>query len=463
MQATDNGVVDDSSKVTTSSIYLSFLIHLDAAVYSNRSLADLFCVLIKQLSSLISEPANNQEAPILVSSGKRADLSLQIPPRRLPIGSRSGKSLLQAEGASGKGNSSTGGFLRGLSFKNKASSPDVERSFLLNSDSASANPESPFRSGFIASPFSWNKCTSLPITPASHLSPSVSMPASARTACEPRKSNVRLSRSLSIPGRNVVIVRSVSFAANKDHTYNADTDDADQITPEPTEEDDEEIPEEEAVCRICLDVCEEGNTLKMECSCKGALRLVHEQCAVKWFSTKGNKICEVCAQEVKNLPVTLLRIPSTSQRNNRADATNQQSLNSQSLSAWQDFVVLVLISTICYFFFLEQLLIRDMKTRAIVIAAPFSFTLGILASVFAVIVAIREYIWTYAALEFALVAISVHLFYSLLHLKAIYSVMLSSILGFGTAMSLNSLYLQYFAWRVQISQQNTNSNNASPV
>lgn len=108
-------------------------------------------------------------------SGRRPDISLQIPPRH------SGFRRLDHSQSFSKGIPSPGGFLRALSLKRKGNNTaDAERSSLLNPDPKTA----------LDSAMAWKRCTSLPVTPATNLSPSVSTPASARTYSEQPKLHV---------------------------------------------------------------------------------------------------------------------------------------------------------------------------------------------------------------------------------------------------------------------------------
>jgi hypothetical protein len=205
--------------------------------------------------------------------------------------------------------------------------------------------------------------------------------------------------------------------------------------------DGEDIPEDEAVCRICLvELCEGGETLKMECSCKGELALAHKDCALKWFTIKGNKTCEVCKQEVKNLPVTLLRIQSI--RNSgipQIDVTGYR--------VWQEVPVLVIISMLAYFCFLEQLLVEKLGTGAIAISLPFSCILGLLASMTASTMVMRRFVWIYASVQFALVVLFAHIFYSVVQLQPVLSVLLSTFAGFGVCICGSSVMVEFVRWK----------------
>ncbi|KAK8540145.1 hypothetical protein V6N13_048769 [Hibiscus sabdariffa] len=225
----------------------------------------------------------------------------------------------------------------------------------------------------------------------------------------------------------------------------------------------EHIPEEEAVCRICLVELGEGaETLKMECSCKGELALAHQECAVKWFSIKGNKTCDVCKQEVQNLPVTLLRVQNVQVRNMRGtgvEAPRYRQVYGAHLCSWlqmiTDVPILVIVSMLAYFCFLEQLLVSNMKSGAIAISLPFSCILGLLASMTSTTMVRRKYVWIYAAIQFGLVVLSAHLFYSLLHVQAVLSVLLSAFVGFGSTMCGTSIIYEVSrVWRRRRAEPN---------
>ncbi|XP_048425531.1 uncharacterized protein LOC103956779 isoform X2 [Pyrus x bretschneideri] len=208
----------------------------------------------------------------------------------------------------------------------------------------------------------------------------------------------------------------------------------------------EDIREEEAVCRICLvELCEGGETFKTECSCKGELALAHQECAIKWFSIKGNKTCDVCKQEVQNLPVTLLRIQSVRAQNAGASLYEQEDDNGFRVS--QEVPVLVIVSMLAYFCFLEQLLVEKMGTGAIVISLPFSCVLGLLSSVTSSTMVKRRFVWVYASVQFALVVLFAHIFYSLVRMQAVPCILLATFAGLGVALSGSSIIVEFLRWR----------------
>ncbi|XP_050212463.1 uncharacterized protein LOC126664224 [Mercurialis annua] len=362
--------------------------------------------------------------------------------------------------SSTRGKSSLRSLLPKLSFKSKISTLDAEKAVNLAPDSSCIVPKekpSISRSLSLSKIFTprMKRTSSLPVTPVvtSNLESQRGGSISGALSSSGKGTQRQISRSLSVPVNNKEksIRRMDSFFRVIPSTPRVKEGDV-IVTASPdndTETDDtdgEDIPEEEAVCRICLvELCEGGETLKMECSCKGELALAHQECAVKWFSIKGNKNCDVCKQEVSNLPVTLLKIQSVRARTTGASRALQGDANGYRL--WQEVPVLVIVSMLAYFCFLEQLLVGNMGTGAIAISLPFSCVLGLLSSMISSTMVKRRFVWVYASVQFALVVLFAHVFYSLVDLQAVLSILLATFSGFGVAMSGSSILVEFLRWR----------------
>lgn len=351
-----------------------------------------------------------------------------------------------------------------LNFKHRPANSDAEKSTLNNnvpeSGSSITTPQekpSMSRSWSLSKIFTprMKRTSSLPVTPIALLNSESSLggDSNSLTLLDTKGPQRHIARSLSVPVLNKdtsvrkmdTFFRVIPTPRVKDGDSVMAATTATGNT-ENTEEDGEDIPEDEAVCRICLvELCEGGETLKMECSCKGALALAHQECAVKWFSIKGNKTCDVCKQEVKNLPVTLLRIQSVRCQNTSVNRVRDLEINGYRV--WQEVPILVIVSMLAYFCFLEQLLVGKMGTGAIAISLPFSCVLGLLASMTSSTMVKRRFVWVYASVQFALVVLFAHIFYSLIRVQAVLPILLSTFAGFGVAMSGSSILIEFLRWR----------------
>ncbi|GAU49134.1 hypothetical protein TSUD_406990 [Trifolium subterraneum] len=363
-----------------------------------------------------------------------------------------------------------------LSFKFKNTTSEIEKAAFLALEGSSAVPQKkPFLSRTLSRMKSrGRKTSSLPVSPVPRSTPgSVHGGKAFPTMVSEKELQLPIHRSRSVPaltgedtpvGGKFRIVRNITQLNEKIATITSAASPTSENVE--TEDEGEDIPEEEAVCRICMvELGEGGDTFKLECSCKGELSLAHKECAVKWFSIKGNRTCDVCKQEVQNLPVTLLRLHQANLQSSRGHL-NESSQYRQGKIIALDAPILVIVNMLAYFCFLEQLLVSSMGSGAIAMSLPFSCILGLLASMTATTMVRRNHVWIYGTMQFALVVLAGHLLYSLAHMEAVLAILLATFAGFGTVMCGTCILMDILKWRrrwlAQSNQQNGGSEAVVP-
>ncbi|KAF5196647.1 RING/U-box superfamily protein [Thalictrum thalictroides] len=421
-------------------------------------------------------------------TGSCEDVRINMPPTPSPTPTRAGlpptpssfvKKSSVTNPSSSKGKSSRKNLLPRLSFKYQSPTSVMDKAAVIavgTPSSGSRRKPSIMRSFSLSNIFTprVRRTSSLPVTPVTNPH-SESM--HGRSTINPVYSTKGegqqyLSRSLSMPTKKIRSIRRMDSSAGRFRVVpttprvTEGSSAVNDITPtENTDNNDaegEDIPEEEAICRICfIELGEGGETLKLECHCKGDLALAHQECAVKWFSIKGNKNCDVCNQEVQNLPVTLLRL----QDMQNPVRNRSQQVAAQQFRVWHELPVLVIMSMLAYFCVLEQLLVSKMGTGAVAISLPFSCILGLLASMTSSTMVERKFVWVYSFIQFILVVFFAHMFYSVLHVQAVLSILLSTFTGLGVMMSVSSILFEFLSWRRRwhASSQNRRGARETPM
>nr|GEZ63235.1 zinc finger, RING-CH-type, zinc finger, RING/FYVE/PHD-type [Tanacetum cinerariifolium] len=304
-------------------------------------------------------------------------------------------------------------FLTKLSFKNRNTVSDTEKA-VVNTTPRTPSSVPQEKPSFVRS---WSfkiftprgkRTASLPVTPVGHSDQEPALGSSRGSLNLEAKVQKYMSRSRSAPNLNKdpSIRRTESFFRVIPSTPRVK--EADPTTPTPTqtasidEDDDdggEDIPEEEAVCRICfVELCEAND----------------------------------------------LEINGYGNRNSAAFRANDLEINGYGdlYRVWQEVPILVIVSMLAYFCFLEQLLVGNLGTGAIALSLPFSCVLGLLSSMTSSTMVKKQFIWLYASVQFSFVVLFAHIFYNVIDIHPVLSILLATFAGCGVVMCGSSILVE---------------------
>ncbi|KAJ0657315.1 hypothetical protein HanLR1_Chr14g0545581 [Helianthus annuus] len=130
---------------------------------------------------------------------------------------------------------------------------------------------------------------------------------------------------------------------------------------------------------------------------------------------------------------------------------------------WQEVLILVIVSMLAYFCFLEQLLVGDIGTSAIALSLLFSYVLGLQSSMASSTMVKRQFVWLYAAIQFSFVVIFAHVFYDLIRIHPVLAILLATFAGCGVVMCARSVLVEVLRLRRRWVARSNNQADSEPV